>query len=54
MTTCILLVGGCGLIGRLVDAELATRPDTLVTGITVTAWSRVILDDLKSPITSSD
>lgn len=36
MTTCILLIGGTGLIGRLVDAELATRPDTVVTSIIVT------------------
>lgn len=31
MTTRVLLVGGPGLIGRLVNAEFITRPDTAVT-----------------------
>lgn len=31
MTTRVLLVGPPGLIGRLVDAEFITRPDTVVT-----------------------
>ena len=54
MTTRILLIGGTSLIGCLVDAELARRPDTVVTSITVTGWARVILDDLKSPIAPLD
>lgn len=36
MTTRVLLVGAPGLIGRLVDAEFITRPDTVVTSIAVT------------------
>ncbi|MEJ5117490.1 NAD(P)H-binding protein [Gluconobacter cerinus] len=34
MTTRVLLIGGTGLIGRRVDAELTTRPDTAVTSLT--------------------
>ncbi|NVN38267.1 NAD-dependent epimerase/dehydratase family protein [Komagataeibacter swingsii] len=34
MTTRVLLVGGTGLIGRSVNAGLATRPDTIVTSLT--------------------
>ncbi|MBO1326008.1 NAD(P)H-binding protein [Acetobacter sp. TBRC 12305] len=34
MTTRVLLVGGTGLIGRLVDADLAMRPDIVVTSLT--------------------
>ncbi|WP_395494590.1 NAD-dependent epimerase/dehydratase family protein [Acetobacter sp. KSO5] len=34
MTTRVLLVGGTGLIGRSVDVDLATRPDTVVTSLT--------------------
>ncbi len=34
MTTRVLLIGGTGLIGRSVDANLATRPDTVVTSLT--------------------
>ncbi|MBV1829780.1 NAD(P)H-binding protein [Komagataeibacter sp. AV436] len=34
MTTRVLLIGGTGLIGHLVDAALATRPDTIVTSLT--------------------
>ncbi|MHC0612926.1 NAD(P)H-binding protein [Komagataeibacter oboediens] len=34
MTTRILLIGGTGLIGHLVDADLARRPDTVVTSLT--------------------
>ncbi|MFT8417293.1 MAG: hypothetical protein ABF636_00485 [Acetobacter sp.] len=34
MTTRVLLVGGTGLIGRLVKADLATRPDTVITSQT--------------------
>ncbi|GCE88826.1 hypothetical protein MSKU15_0427 [Komagataeibacter diospyri] len=34
MTTRVLLVGGTGLIGHVVHADLATRPDTVVTSLT--------------------
>ncbi|GBQ51436.1 NAD(P)H-binding protein (plasmid) [Komagataeibacter sucrofermentans] len=34
MTTRALLIGGTGLIGHLVDANLAPRPDTVVTSLT--------------------
>ncbi|MBS1104026.1 NAD-dependent epimerase/dehydratase family protein [Gluconobacter sp. Dm-62] len=34
MTTRVLLIGGTGLIGRSVDADLAMRPDTIVTSLT--------------------
>ncbi|GBR33744.1 MULTISPECIES: NAD(P)H-binding protein [Komagataeibacter] len=34
MTTRVLLIGGTGLIGRSVDADLAKRPDTVVTSLT--------------------
>ncbi|WP_308721554.1 NAD-dependent epimerase/dehydratase family protein [Komagataeibacter xylinus] len=34
MTTRILLIGGTGLIGHSIDADLATRLDTLVTSLT--------------------
>ncbi|WP_259369405.1 NAD-dependent epimerase/dehydratase family protein [Komagataeibacter europaeus] len=34
MTTRILLIGGSGLIGHFVDADLATRPDIIVTSLT--------------------
>jgi len=34
MTTRVLLVGGTGLIGHLVNAELAMRSDTVVTSLT--------------------
>lgn len=33
MTTRVLLIGGTGLIGRSVDADLATWPDTVVTSL---------------------
>ncbi|WP_010511968.1 NAD(P)H-binding protein [Komagataeibacter europaeus] len=34
MTTRVLLIGGTGLIGRFVDADLVTRPDIIVTSLT--------------------
>ncbi|ARW15318.1 Rossmann-fold NAD(P)-binding domain-containing protein [Komagataeibacter europaeus] len=34
MTTRVLLIGGTGLIGHSVDADLARRPDTIVTSLT--------------------
>ncbi|WP_182355997.1 NAD-dependent epimerase/dehydratase family protein [Komagataeibacter europaeus] len=34
MTTRVLLIGGSGLIGCSVDADLARRPDTIVTSLT--------------------
>ncbi|MBE7729801.1 NAD(P)H-binding protein [Komagataeibacter sp. FXV3] len=34
MTTRVLLIGGTGLVGRSVDADLAKRPDTVVTSLT--------------------
>ncbi|MFT8719486.1 NAD(P)H-binding protein [Acetobacter sp.] len=45
MTTRVLLIGATGLVGRLVDVELATRSDTAVTSLTrrkASATDRVI------------
>lgn len=34
MTKRVLLVGAMGLIGHLVDVDLATRPETVVSSLT--------------------